>query len=191
MSSLSKPVLIGLETGVDDFVGLQSGNEHVEDPEENKDGGSDGLDRFGTAQLAAHWRITSEHQNDDSQQSLNTEDRHGESQAAHRDIKGIALRFVVDGSHGPCDTNTQEHVHSVWASHITNRGISGLVLNGSDFTGKGVRNRGSEGDESNSVDGILQVDEAAQVTGDITDNSGTGTNEDQRNNEAGVSIANS
>ena len=37
MSSLSKPVLIGLETGVDDFVGLQSGNEHVEDPEENKD----------------------------------------------------------------------------------------------------------------------------------------------------------
>lgn len=84
MSSLSKPVLIGLETGVDDFVGLQSGNEHVEDPEENKDGGSDGLDRFGTAQLAAHWRITSEHQNDDSQQSLNTEDRHGESQAAIR-----------------------------------------------------------------------------------------------------------
>mgnify|MGYP007015609546 CR=1 FL=1 len=54
-----------------------------------------------------------------------------------------------------------------------------------------TRNRGSEGDESNSVDGILQVDEAAQVTGDITDNSGTGTNEDQRNNEAGVSIANS
>ena len=54
-----------------------------------------------------------------------------------------------------------------------------------------TRNGGSEGDESNSVDGILQVDEAAQVTSDITDNSGTGTNEDQRNEEAGVAVANS
>ena len=63
----------------------------------------------------------------------------------------------------------------------------GVRTLGTNCTG----NRGSESDESNSVDGILQVDEAAQVTSDITDNSGTGTNEDQRNEEAGVSIGNS
>ena len=84
MSSLSKPVFsikIGLETGIDDFVGFQGGNEHVEAPEENKDAGSDGLDRFGAAQLAAHGGVASQHQDDDGEQSLNTENCHGESQA--------------------------------------------------------------------------------------------------------------
>ena len=155
-------IKIGLETGIDDFVGFQGGNEHVEAPEENKDAGSDGLDRFGAAQLAAHGGVASQHQDDDGEQSLNTENCHGESQAervestrenvinwfwevrldigvpANGDIEAIALRFVVDGSHGPCNTNTQEHVHSVWASYVTNRGISSLVFNGGDFAGKGV-----------------------------------------------------
>lgn len=35
-----------LESRIDDFVGLQGGDEHVEDPEEHEDGRGNGLDRL-------------------------------------------------------------------------------------------------------------------------------------------------
>ena len=75
---------LDLETGIDDFVGLQGGDEHVEDPEANEDGRSDGLDGFGAAQLASDSRVTTEHQDNDSEQSLNTEYRDGEAQAENK-----------------------------------------------------------------------------------------------------------
>ena len=69
---------------MDDFVGFQSWDEHVEDPEANEDGRSDGLDGFGAAQLASNGGVTTEHQDNDSEQSLNTEYRDGEAQAENK-----------------------------------------------------------------------------------------------------------
>ena len=43
---------VTLETGLDDLVGLESGNHDVEDPEEDEDAGRDGLDVLGAAQFA-------------------------------------------------------------------------------------------------------------------------------------------
>ncbi len=59
---------------------------------------------------------------------------------ADGNLKLQALSLPVDGSHGPCNTNTKENVHSVWASHIANGGVSGVVLDGSDFASEGVWN---------------------------------------------------
>jgi len=45
--------VVDLETGLDDFVSLESGDHDVEDPEEDEDGSGDGLDVLRAAQLAA------------------------------------------------------------------------------------------------------------------------------------------
>ena len=53
-----------------------------------------------------------------------------------------------------------------------------------------TRDTSSQCHEGNSIDRILQVDEAAQMTGDITNNSSTDSNHGDGNDEAGVAIRN-
>ena len=45
---------------------------------------------------------------------------------------------VVDGSHGPCDTNTKEYVDGVGAGHITHGSVGSLVLNSGGLGGEGI-----------------------------------------------------
>ena len=71
----------GLESGLDDLVGLEGRNHDVEDPEEDEDAGGDGLDVLGAAQLAADGRASADEQDEDGEQGLDTEDSHGEAQA--------------------------------------------------------------------------------------------------------------
>ena len=54
------------------------------------------------------------------------------------DIEGLALGLPVDGGHGPCNSDTQEHVDSVGAGNISNRVVCGLIFNGSGLGGKGI-----------------------------------------------------
>ena len=54
------------------------------------------------------------------------------------DIEGQALGLPVDSSHGPCDSDTEEHVDSVGSGNISNRVVRTLVFNGSCLGGKGI-----------------------------------------------------
>ena len=70
-----------LESGVDDTIGLHGWDSNVGDPQADKEAGSDGLDGFGTAQLAAHSGVTPEQEGQNGDQRLNAENGHRESQA--------------------------------------------------------------------------------------------------------------
>ena len=93
-------------------------------------------------------------QDEDGTQSFQTEDGYGEAQAerhesgwiskmtrkqpSDRDNEGLSLGLPVDGSHGPGDADTKEHVDSVGAGNISNRVVCSLVFNGSCLGGKGI-----------------------------------------------------
>ena len=70
-----------LESGVDDTIGLHGWDSNVGDPQADKESRSDGLDGFGTAQLAAHSGVTPEQEGQNGDQRLNAENGHRESQA--------------------------------------------------------------------------------------------------------------
>ena len=100
--------------------------------------------------------MSSEQKDEDGAESFDAEDGHRESQAEEKkvswiekkmkrrdkpsdgDIEGQALGLPVDGSHGPCDSDTEEHVDSVGAGNISNRVVGTLVFNGSCLGGKGI-----------------------------------------------------
>ena len=99
--------------------------------------------------------MSSGQQDEDSQGGFNTEDGHRESQAARNTLvllssfassvkpsngnnEFLSLSFPVNGSHGPCDTNTQEHIDSIGASHVSNRVVSSVVLNSGGLGSKSV-----------------------------------------------------
>ena len=67
------------------------------------------------------------------------------------------------------------------------RYLSNIVFDGRLQT----RDTSSQCDEGNSIDGILQVDEAAQMTGDITNNSSAHPDHADGNDEGWVTIGNS
>ena len=78
-----------LETGLDDFVSLESGDHDVEDPQEDEDAGGDGLDVLGTSQFTSNGRTTAKEQDEDGDQSFDTEHCHGESQAAKNRLRTV------------------------------------------------------------------------------------------------------
>ena len=50
---------------------------------------------------------------------------------------------------------------------------------------------GSESNKCNRIDAVFEVDEAAKVASDISDDSGTGANHEDWNNKSGVAIGQS
>jgi len=186
----SRCLLWFLESWVDDSVGLHGRDGDVGDPEADKDGGGDGLDGLGTAQLAAHGGVAPDQQDADGDQSLHAENGHGEAQASGLDEELFTLGCPVDGCHGPRDADAEEDVDGVGTGHVADRVVGSLVLDGSHFTGESVRNRCAESHEGNGIDGILKENEAAQVTGNVTDNSSANTNHGNGNDEARVTVGN-
>merc|ERR1719400_2186452 len=104
------------------------------------------------------------------------------------DIEGLALGLPVDCGHGPCNSDTQEHVDSVGSGNISNRVVCGLIFNGSSLGGKGIRHAGSQGNKCNGIDSIFEVDKAAKVSGNVSNHGGAGTNEGDRNDKSEISI---
>jgi len=102
-----------LESGIDNFVSLKSRDENVEDPEEDENGSSDDFWSSGASKLTTNGWVTTDHQDGNGQAGFDTENGDGEAQASRFHFEIHALRFPIDGSHGPCDANTKEHVDSV------------------------------------------------------------------------------
>ena len=61
-------------------------------------------------------------------------------------------------------------------------------LNCRDFACKDVRHGGPDGDEGDGVDGVLQVDEAAKLSGHISGNGRHQSDPGDRDEEAGVTL---
>ena len=53
-----------------------------------------------------------------------------------------------------------------------------------------TRNRGAKSNKSNGIDGVLKENEAAQVSGDVTNDGRAHTDHGNGNHEAGVTVAN-
>jgi len=135
--------------------------------------------------------MSSGHKDKDGKTGLNTENGNGEAQASDWDIECQSLRLPVDGGQRPGDTNTQEHVHGVGSSHVSDGVIGGFVLNSGGLGGEGIRHRGSQSDEGDGVDAILEIDEATEMTGDVSNDGGTDTNGSDGDDEGGVSVEDS
>merc|ERR1719472_349910 len=138
--------------------------------------------------LSSNGWVSSEQKDEDGAESFQAEDGHRESQASDGDIEGQALGLPVDGSHGPCDSDTEEHVDSVGASNISNRVVCSLVFNGSCLGGKGIRNASSESNKCNGIDSVFEIDEAAEMSSNISNDGSTGANEYKRYDERKISV---
>merc|ERR1719397_2204426 len=120
--------------------------------------------------LSSNSWVSSDQEDEDGAESFQAEDGHRESQASDGDIEGQALGLPVDGSHGPCDSDTEEHVDGVGAGNISNRVVCSLVFNGSCLGGKGIRNAGPKSHKSDCIDAVFKIDKAAEVTGHVAYN---------------------
>jgi len=162
-----------LESRWNDSISFQGGNEDIETPEKDKNSGGHSLYWLGSSQFSANCRVTTHHQNHDGKEGLNTKDGDGKSQASDGHVELVALGLVINSSHWPCDTNTQENVDSVWASNVTNWGISSFILNSSSFTGEGVGYRSAKSYKSNGIYGVLEENETAQMACNVTNDGST------------------
>ena len=69
---------------------------------------------------------------------------------------------MVNGGDGPSDADAEEDIDGVAASHIADRIVGVLVLNGGDFGGEGVGNGSAQGHEGNRRHRILEEGETAE-----------------------------
>lgn len=119
-------------------VGLQAGEEDVEEPQtqEQQAGQDPGHPR--TAELSADGGPASEQKHSHADESEDGEECDGEGQWARVHPELLPFDFPVDGSHRPSHADPQEHVDSVAAGDITNGRISMLILYGGHFASEGV-----------------------------------------------------
>ena len=69
---------------------------------------------------------------------------HGHDELHGLASDGVSLGGPVEGGHGPCDANTQEHVDSVGAGDVSDGVVGAVVLNGGGLGGEGVCGRKGE-----------------------------------------------
>lgn len=120
-------------------VCFQRGQQDVDQPEAKEKQGCQYLASPWTAELSSsHWGAPAIQQYADSHHSHRSEERDGEGQRARLHEERFALGTPVYSSNGPRHTDAQENIDSVAARHIANGGVSILVLDGSNLTGKSV-----------------------------------------------------
>jgi len=180
-----------LESWIDDFISFQSRNGNIETPEEDKNCCWNGLEDFRSAKLTANSWTSSEHQDSNSEKSLNTEDGDRESQAANGHFEDLSLGLPVDSSHGPGDTNSKEDVDSVGASDVTDRGVSSFILNSSCLWSKCIRYAGAECNKGDCINAVFETDEAAEMASDISNDSRAAADEEDWKDECGIAIIDS
>lgn len=121
-------------------VGLQTGEENVEEPQTQEQQGSHEPWHPGAAKLPADGGPASEEEHSHADESKDGEECDREGQRAWVHLELLPFDFPVDGGHRPSHADPQEHVNSVAAGHIANRRVGMLVLHGGHFAGKGVWN---------------------------------------------------
>ena len=119
-------------------VGLQAGEEDVEEPQAQEQQGGEDAGDPRAAELSADGGPASEQQHGHADESEDGEECDGEGQRARVHLELLSFNSPVDGGHRPRHADPQEHVHGVAAGHVTNGRIGMLVLHGGDFTGKSV-----------------------------------------------------
>lgn len=173
------------------FVGLHRGDCNVEDPEEDEAARGDGLPEFGSTKFPTDGRMPPQEKDENGEESFNAENGDGEAETADWDLEYAcfaASALVVDGGHTPSDTDTEEDVDGVGASNVAHRGVSGFILDSCGLGGKGIGDRSSKCDKSDGIDGVLEVDEASEMTSDVTDDSRAETNHEDRDDECWVAF---
>jgi len=131
-------VISFLESWLNHTISFHGGDHDIEDPEEDEESWWNCLEEFGAAELSTNSRMSPGQEDQDGAGGLDTEHRHGESQASNGNNKLFSLSLPVDGSHGPCDTNAQEDIDSVRASNISNGVICSVVLNSGGLGGESI-----------------------------------------------------
>lgn len=119
-------------------VGLQAGEEDVEEPQTQEQQGGHQAGPLWAAQLSADGGPASEEENAHADESEDGEECDGEGQRPRVHLELLPFDFPVDGGHRPRHADPQEHVDSVATSDVTNRCIGVLVLDGGYFASKGV-----------------------------------------------------
>ena len=119
-------------------VRFQAGEEDIEKPQAKEEHGGQQSGHPRTTQLSTNGWPASEQKNSHGDESKDGEKCDWERQWAGVNLKLLPLKFPVDSRHRPRQADAQEHVDSVAAGNVANRGISVLVLYGRHFASKCV-----------------------------------------------------
>lgn len=122
----------------DDTVGLQRGQDDVDEPQAEEQAGSQHLGPPRPPQLPPDLRPAPVHQHRDAHEGEDGEKRDGEGQRSGLDAELLTVDLVEHGRDGPGNADSQKHVHRVTARHVPNRRVSVLVLNRSNLTRKRI-----------------------------------------------------
>lgn len=115
---LHQPHTAAALEALDVTVGLQRGEEDVEEPQADEQHGGQDLGSPRAAQLAADLRPTPVHQRRHADEGKDGEERDGEGQRTRVHPELVAFDVVVDGSNGPC--HLQERWEKKDKAMITN-----------------------------------------------------------------------
>lgn len=83
--------------------------------------------------------------------------------------KLVAMCPVINSGDRPRDANAQEYVHSITSSHVSNTRVCVFVLDGCHLAGEGVRDAGTESDEHDSGDAVLDAECGAEMWSHVAD----------------------
>lgn len=119
-------------------VGLQTGEQDVQEPEAKEKGGRGQSVPPRPAQLPSDVGPAPVQQHRDGQEGEDGEKSDGESQRTGLHYERLSFRLPVDGRHWPGHADAQEDVDSVTAGHIPDGGVCIGVLDRGNFTGKCV-----------------------------------------------------
>lgn len=119
-------------------IGLQAGEEDVEEPESKEEQWSENLGNPWTPKFTSYGLPSAEHQYSHTKEGKNGEECDWEGQRTRVNIEDLSFHLPVHCSHGPGHTYTQKHIHCVASRHISYTCICILVLSCSHFTGKCV-----------------------------------------------------
>lgn len=119
-------------------VGLQAGEEDVEEPEAEEEEAGDDACCPRPAQLPPDRGPPAEQQHAHADEGEAGEEGDGEGQGARVHAELLALHLPVDGRHRPRHPDAQEYVDRVAARHVAHRRVSVLVLHSRHLAGKRV-----------------------------------------------------
>ena len=109
-------------------VGLQTGEEDVQEPEPEKEGRCSQSVSPGPAQFSSDVGPAPVKQHRDGQEGEDGEESDGEGQRAGFHPERLPLHVPVDGGHRPGHADPQEDVDGVAAGHIPDRSVCVGVL---------------------------------------------------------------
>lgn len=132
-------------------VRLQGGQQDVDEPDGEEEEEGDELGCPWAPELSARYAGTpAVEQHQHTHHGHDGEEGDGEGQGARVHLEHLAFALPVNGRDGPRHPDAQEHVHRVAAGHVTDGGVSVLVLDGRHFTGKCVCDRKRNMEQVNS-----------------------------------------